>query len=433
MSLPENDRQLSRIIVVGVTVVILFFGVLGGWATLSRLSSAAIASGEVGFDTNRKTIQHLEGGIVQEILVSDGQVVNPGEVLIRLDRIQAAAIFEQVKSRYLAILATEVRLTAERDKLDSLVFSVSVDDPAFVDKVENLKLSETRLFDARRKNFSQQAAIIQQRILQLREEIQGVSEEVRSQDEQIALLREEISGMQSLFEKKMVSKQRLLQLQREKSELEGERSRSRASVARTKQSISEEELRLIELETERDSEVLAELRDLQGTILELTERLVAAQDILTRTDITAPIRGTIVGLTVSTVGGIIASRQALMDIVPLDEKLLVKASLDPKDIDVVRAGQIAFVRLTAFNQRNLLPLEGEVISVSPDSLTDEQTGARYYLARISLPPLEGELYKNREVYPGMQAEVMIQVGERSPLDYLLQPLKDSMNRALRED
>jgi HlyD family type I secretion membrane fusion protein len=433
MTSEQQDPFLRRYVIAGVVVITLFFGVLGGWATFSQLASAAMAPGELGFSTDRKTIQHLEGGIVAEIRVKDGDIVNSGDILIRLDRTQPQAVYDQVKARYYAILATEVRLRAERDGEDSISFPVLLDDADFADQATDIKYSESRLFETRRQTLGHQQGIIRQGIKQLEEEIQGLKQEIGSQDQQIELLGEEIVGMQSLFEKKMVSKQRLLALQRETAELEGERSRNRAAIARARQSISEEELRLIELETDREGEILAQLRDIQGDILELNERLGAAQDVLARTDIIAPSHGTIVGITVSTVGGVIASRQALMNIVPLDETLLVRATLDPKDIDVVRAGQKAFVILTAFNQRNRLPLEGTVASVSADSLTDEQTGARYYLARVDLPPIGHTSYQGMEIYPGMQAEVMIQVGNRTPLDYLLQPIKDSMNRALRED
>ena len=428
-----QDPLLRRYVIAGAVIIILFFGVLGGWAAFSKLASAAIAPGELGFSTDRKTIQHLEGGIVAEIRVKDGDVVNPGDILIRLDRTQPQAIYDQVKARYYAILATESRLRAERDGEAAIVFPSPLDDPDFATQATDIKYSESRLFETRRQTLEHQQGIIGQGIKQLEEEIQGLEQEIGSQDKQINLLNEEIVGMQSLFERKMVSKQRLLALQRETAELEGERSRNRAAIARARQSISEEELRLIELETDREGEILAQLRDLQGDILELNERLGAAEDVLARTDIIASSHGTIVGVTVSTVGGVIASRQALMDIVPLDETLLVRATLDPKDIDVVRAGQKAFVILTAFNQRNRLPLEGTVASVSADSLTDEQTGARYYLARVDLPPLGHASYQDMEIYPGMQAEVMIQVGDRTPLNYLLQPIWDSMNRALRED
>lgn len=427
------DRRLRRLSALGALVCALFFGVLGGWAYFADLASAAIAPGELGFDTNRKTVQHLEGGIIAEILVADGDVVEPGDVLIRLDRTQPQAVFEQVKARYLTILATEARLRAERDNAASIVFPAALDDPQFATQADDIRHSETRLFETRRQTLEHQQGITRQRILQLEEEIQGLEEEIAAQDRQIALLHDEITSMEALYEKKMVSKQRLLALQRETSELEGERSRNRAAIARARQSISEEELRSIELKNERESQVLAELRQIQGDILEVSERLEAAEDVLARTDIIAPTRGTVVGLTVSTIGGVVASRQPLLDIVPLEERLLVRANLDPRDIDVVQAGQPAFVRLTAFNQRNLQPIEGTVSSVSADSLADEQTGQRYYLARIALPPPDHESFQGMEIYPGMQAEVMIQVGERSPLDYLLQPLRDSMNRAMRED
>jgi membrane fusion protein, type I secretion system len=433
MSEQMRDPGLNRLISAGIFVCVLFFGVLGGWAHFSQLASAAIAPGELGFDTNRKTIQHLEGGIVAEILVADGDEVNPGDVLVRLDRTQPLAVYEQVKARQLTILATEARLRAERDGLNEIAFPTELDDPQFTAHAADIRHSETRLFNTRRETLEHQRGISQQRILQLEEEIQGLTEEIASQNRQIALLHDEIGSMETLYEKKMVSKQRLLALQRETSELEGERSRNQASIARARQSISEEELRTIEIENERDAEVLSQLRQLQGDILEVTERFSAAEDVLARTDIIAPTRGTVVGLTVATIGGVIGSRQPLMDIVPAEERLLVKAYLEPKDIDAVRAGQLAFVRLTAFNQRNLLPIEGTVASVSADSLIDEQTGGRYYLARVTLPPPGDEAFQGMEIYPGMQAEVMIQVGERSPLDYLLQPLRDSMNRALRED
>jgi HlyD family secretion protein len=433
MSNGQSDAVLVRYILSGLLVLGLFFGVLGGWATFSQLASAAIASGELGFDTDRKTVQHLEGGIVAEILVADGSIVDPGDVLIRLDKTQPEAAFEQVKARFETTLATEARLIAERDGLDAITFPPQLDGAEYDQATAHIRNSETRLFETRRLTLTHRKNIIRQRVLQLEEEIQGLVDQMVSQDKQIALLEEEITGMQSLFERKLVSKQRLLALQGETAELEGERSRNKASIARARQSISEEELRLIELEIDRDSETLAQLRTIQGEILELNERLSAAQDVLRRTDIVAPTHGTVVGLTIATVGGVVASRQPLLDIVPLDEKLLVKVSLDPKDIDVVRAGQKAYVRLTAFNQRNLLPLESEVVSVSAGSLTNKQTGARYYLARIELPAVGHESYQGIAVYPGMQAEVMIQVGDRSPLDYLLQPIKDSMNRALRED
>ncbi len=426
------DNRLTRLIGGGIVICTLFFGILGGWAYFGRLASAAIAPGELGFDTNRKTIQHLEGGIVAEILVADGDEVSPGQVLVRLDRTQPEAVYEQVKARYLTVLATEARLRAERDGLESIVFPGPLDDPEFVEHASDIKHSESRLFATRRETLEHQKEISAQRIRQLEEEALGLKEEIESQDKQISLLQDEIDSMEALYQKKMVSKQRLLELQREHSELEGERSRNKAAIARSRQQVLEEELQAIEIQNKRDAEVLALLRQTQGDSLEVTERLSAARDVLLRTEIVAPTRGTVVGLSVATRGGVIAPRQALMDIVPTEEKLLVKTYLEPKDIDSVRAGQIAFVRLTAYNQRNLLPIEGIVVSVSADSLQNEATGQTYYLARVALPSPDDPVFQGMEIYPGMKAEVIIEVGERTALDYLLQPIQDSFNRALRE-
>ncbi|MEM1404963.1 MAG: HlyD family type I secretion periplasmic adaptor subunit [Pseudomonadota bacterium] len=427
------DAHTRRYVRVGVFIASLFFGVFGSWAVFSRLASAAIAAGEIDFDIDRRSVQHLEGGIVAEILVADGDVVAPGDPLLRLDRTQPEATYEQVNARYLALLATEARLSAERDGSKAIVFPEPLEDPSFADNARDIRQSEERLFVTRAQNLAQQKGIVRQRIRQLEEEILGLREEIGAQDRQIDLLTDESESMYSLVERKLVGKQQMLALQRETAELEGQRSRNRAAIARAQQSISEEELRLIDMETERNGEILAQLRQTQADILELTERVAAAEDVLRRTEIRAPIRGTIVDLSVSTVGGVIASRQPLMDIVPVDEELLVKARLEPKDIDVVRAGQMAFVRLTAFSQRNRQPLEGKVVSVSADSLIDEASGLSYYLARVELPALENTDYAGGELYPGMQAEVMIQVGARSPIDYLVQPIRESMNRALRED
>ncbi len=222
-------------------------------------------------------------------------------------------------------------------------------------------------------------------------------------------------------------------LQRAAAEVRGDRSRAQASIARARQAISEEQLRIIELSSDRESEVIAELRVMQSAILEIDERMRAAEDILLRTEIKAPITGTIVDLQVSTIGGIVGSSQPLMDIVPLEEQMIIRAAVKPQDIDVVRPGQTAYVRLTAFNQRSNQPIEGTVMSISADRLTNEVTGEPYYLARIELPPSSDQSYFGVELYPGMQAEVMIQVGERTPLDYLLRPITRGITRALREE
>lgn len=428
-----SDPILRRDVRLGAAVFLAFFVGLGGWAVFARLASAAVAFGEIDFDRDRRTVQHLEGGIIDTILVNDGDAVAAGDVVLLLDRTQAEAAVEQLQGRYFALLATEARLIAERDAKQRIVFPEALSGVEQGTKITEIKSSEERLFQTRTDSLAQQKAIIRQSIHQLNAEIVGLREEILTQDRQIALLNDEVSSLEDLLEQKLVSKQRLLLLSRQQAELEGERSRNKAAIARAEQSISEQELRLIDVQTVREGETLASLREVQSDLLETTERLAAADDVLRRTVIRAPIAGTVVNLAVATQGGVIGSREALMDIVPQNETLLIKARIEPKDVDVVRAGQLALVRLTAFQQRSRNPLEGTVQSVSADSLVDEINGEVYYQVRVALPDLVGSDYAGLELIPGMQAEVLIQLGDRTPLDYLVRPIRDSMSRAMLEE
>ena len=268
---------------------------------------------------------------------------------------------------------------------------------------------------------------------QFSEEIKGLSSEIASQDTQLELIAEESGAVAQLVAKGLAQKPRLLGLKRQSAEIEGARSRNRARIARVKQSIGEAHLRISELSTALINEVVQELRDVQTDLSDLTERIRAAEDVMRRTDILAPLAGTIVGLQVHTRGGVIAPGSPLMDIVPKDDRLIIEAQVDPNDIDVVHSGLPAQVRLTAFNQRHLAPIDGHVVSVSADRFTDERTGAGYFLARIELDAAGLEALEDVALYPGMQAEVMIVTGARTAFDYLTKPLATSLRRAFREE
>ena len=250
-------------------------------------------------------------------------------------------------------------------------------------------------------------------------------------DKQLELLADEIGSMQGLVDKKVLSKQRLLELKREEADVHGEQNR--ALIARARQNIAEQELQILELDSERSNEVVAELRDLQTLLYELQEKINAAKDVLARTDIVSPMAGTVVNLQIHTKGGVIGSREPLLDIVPAEDKLIVNAQVLPKDIDVVREGLEARVRLLAFNQRDMLPLMGSVTLVSADRFVDDRTGLTYYLTKVELTENEVEGENLPEIYPGMQVEVMIVTGQRTALSYLLEPLTRSIRRAFRED
>jgi HlyD family type I secretion membrane fusion protein len=420
---------------VGAAFIITFFVAFGGWAAVAELESAAIAFGVVTVESERKTVQHLEGGIVAELHVREGDRVSRGDVLLRIDRTQAEAQAEFVRSRYLASLGLEARLIAERDGAAEIAFpgelTTRIDDPA----VQAIVQSQQDALTNRRELLERRIEILQQGIAEYREELKGLEGQIAAYDEQLESFGEEESGINELAAQGLVPRTQLLDLERRGAEIEGARSQAVARMSQLRQSITESELQINELVTSNLTSIVEDLRDVQGDVFELRERLRAAEDVLARTDVLAPIDGTVVGLSTHTTGGVIASGAPLMDIVPSDDVLIVEARLDPADIDVVQIGLPAQVRLTALNQRDVPPVDGAVIALSADAFEDELTGARYFDCKIALDDasLTAALTgTGATLVPGMQAEVLVLTGARTPLDYFLEPLTRSMNRAMRE-
>ena len=430
---PAGRIGLGWPVVAGLLIIALFFGALGSWAALAPLESAAIAPGVVIVDTKRKTVQHLEGGIVGEILVQEGDTVSAGQVIIRLDETQPRAMLELLKGRYRAASALQARLMAERDGRERIDFPdwllAESDDPKVAEVIDG----QVNIFVARRKALAGQVAIIEQRIAQFAEEIKGLKGQIVAEDTQLRLISDEISVVRDLLAKGLARRPRLLALQRREAEIEGSRSQNEALIARVKQNIAEARLHISELQTTLINEVVKELRDVQSEQFDLTERMRAAEDVLHRTEIRAPIAGTIVALQVHTPGGVIASGEPLLDIVPSEDRLVIEARVDPKDIDVVHPGLPAQIRLTAFPLRTTPMLDGRVAYVSADRLVDKRTGQPYYVARVLFDESQEEVLDDLVLYPGMPAEVMIVTGSGTALDYILKPITTSLNRALREN
>lgn len=419
---------VAPVLFAGLAVILLFFVVLGGWAAFAPLKSAAIAPGIVAVESNRKTIKHLEGGIVAEILVRDGDLVVTGQPLIRLDDTQSKVTRERLKGRMVAGRALEARLIAERDR------KTDIDFPPSLNVTDHTKIlvGQRSIFRTRKEALSAQQQILSQQTAQLAEEIAGLRGQIAAEDTQIGLIESELKDIQDLVDKGLAKRSRLLALQRRRAEIEGARSRNVAAVARAKQQITETKFRISELMTQKLNQVVEELRAVQTELFDIDERIRSADDVLLRTNVIAPLDGTIVGLQIHTLGGVVAPGEPLMDLVPSGAGMVIESQVDPNDIDVVHAGLTAQVRLTAFNQRNLSPLQGKVLTVSADRLTDERTGVPYFLARVALVEnLSSDLAVS--LYPGMQAEVMIVTGERTVLDYIFKPLSRSLGRAFRED
>ena len=420
-------------IVIGCIIIALFFGILGGWAALAPLESAAIASGEVTIDTKRKTIQHLEGGIIGDILVRDGDVVAAGQVLIRLAEIQFRAELKLLQGRYVTASAVEARLIAERDGRTDIAFPDWLLDRLVEPEIIETVSGQVNIFTSRQESLNHQTLILRQRIAQFGEEIIGLEGQIESENVQLSLIAEESEDVRKLVAKGLARRPRLLALEREAAALEGRRSQNLAGIARAKQSISEADLRISELKTAIVNEVVQQLSETQAELFDLADRIRASKDKLARTEVRAPISGTVVNLQVHTPGGVIASGAPLLDIVPSDDPLVIEARIDPSDIDVVRIGLEAQVRISAFSQRNISPILGVVNYVSADRLTDERTGAVYFIARIHLEEKDIlAALKGAELQPGMQAEVMIATGERTALEAIISPISSSFDRAFRE-
>ena len=428
---PEsNPMSWHRVLWVGYGVVFLFFGVLGLWAALAPLGSGAIAQGQVQVAGEQRVVQHLEGGIIREIRVKEGDLVREGQTLIVLDATQSQVLVGRLEQQYLAALGREARLIAERQGLDVMripdPLTQRADDPA----VEAIIEGERRLLDGRRRTVDSQVNLLERRIGKTRQEIAAYGAQQRADRRQLEIIREEIDGVRELFEKGLERKPRLLALQRTQAQLEGSIDNNAALMARGEQTVAETEFQLIGLLEQTTADVESELRDIQNTIEDLREQRVAASDALARNVITAPHSGRIYGLRFFTRGGVIAPGETILNIVPEDEELIVRARLDPADIDVVAVGASATVRLTSFSQRTTKPIDGEVVQISADMIAPDN-GPPFYEARVRLDK-DMLARHNLVLVPGMPAMAIISTGEQTLLDYLVSPITRSLETALTE-
>ncbi len=431
---PSPISLIRGPVVIGYLVVLLFFVGLGAWAAMANIASATVARGVVSPEGSRKTIQHLEGGIITEILVDEGASVNAGDPLVVLQETQARASFEELQHKKHLFAAKLARLLSEQASKNEVVYpdwQLSAEQKN--SEVGEILQAQRDLFAARLDVHEGRKAIGRKRIDELREEISGLQALIKSKHKQLKSLDEELKANQQLVEKKLIPKPVYLKLDRIRSEIEGEMAESVADVARTRQTIGETELQIVSEEAKRLDDIVSKLADTRAELATVNERLNAQRDILQRTIITAPVAGTIHNKKFHTMGGVIRSGQPILDIVPNEVELLIDVRVSPVDIDVVAVGQEAQVNFLAFTARNLPQIGGRVRSVSADSLLDEMTGESFYRAFVEVPPEEMEkLGKTLSIYPGMPAEVLIMTGERTMLQYLLDPLTKSLRRSFRE-
>jgi HlyD family type I secretion membrane fusion protein len=430
---PSAGPLVRPILLAGILSTALFLGGFGFWAATAPLDNAAVAPGTVIAEGKRKTVQHKEGGIVAQILVAEGAEVAAGDPVVRLDDTQARSALEALRIQHDELLAQEARLRAERDATPEIHFPDELIGRQDEARIAALLNGQRRLLAARRDSLNNQIDILAQRMVQIDSEIAGQQAQLVGAERQMRLIQEEIAGVTVLVDKGLERRPRLLALQREAANLEGTSGEKRALIAQAQQRRGETELQILDLQNQRSEEVATELRDVQGRLTELEERLTAAADVLRRTVVTAPVGGTVMDLRIHTSGGVIGAGESILDIVPTEDALVIEAKVRPTDIDTVHAGLPAQVRLTAFKQRTTPVLSGEVAHVGADSLSDERTGTNYYIAHVVIERGELERAGNLSLRPGMPADVMIVTGRRTALEYLISPLRDSFARAFRED
>ena len=428
--LPKIKTSLKGPIVSGLTILLIFIVGATVWASSAKLASAIIAVGQLKVDSNRKQIQHLDGGIVNEIIVSDGQRVKKGDTLVILDPVQAKSSLGIVAGALFTAELKRSRLQAERDNTDQPDFT------RFLHREHEDKNSlidaQQSLFSIRRSVQVSQQEILHQQIENLKSQISGFESQQASTQTQIEISKDELVNLRNLKARGLVGNERLLELERNLAQLEGRAGELVSSIASAKASIDEKRLELIRVKRSFHEQVLAELQDVESEIIDLQERANAATHHLQQMVVKAPVDGLIVGLNVHTLGGVVVPGQLLMEIVPDNDALIVEGQVLPTDVDDLRFGQNARVKLSGLQQRITPELTGKLMYVSADSILDERSGMNFFIIRVSIAAEELAKLPTEQLIPGMPAEVFVQTGERTALEYLLQPLSDTIDRAWRE-
>jgi HlyD family type I secretion membrane fusion protein len=428
-ALPRNPRPA---ILTGVFVLAIVVLGIGGWSFSAPLSSGVIAPGVIIFEGRRQSVQHLEGGIVSEILVREGTEVKQGDVLFRIDTTQVGSRVARLSNLLLTNEAQAARLMAEINGTNEIVFSDNVIRDAKLGGWESILDRERSIFDERRISLAGQIELLEAQASQITIEITGLNAQETAQEDQLSLLAKEISDLQTLLDNELVPRARVTGLQREAARLRGLNGEIIARRARAFESVSESRLQIEQLRQQFRQEVVSVLRETENTIADLDEQLVSAKDILSRTDILAPQSGRVQNVTITTVGAIIQPGRSLLEIAPANDRLMVEARVAVNDIDAVSIGQSAEVRVSALNLRMTPAVFGDVISVSGDRLIDERTQAGYFLIEINIPPAELEKLGGQSISAGMPAEVILPTGERTLINYLISPLTDAMRHGLLE-
>ncbi len=427
---PMVIRDWKHPAAIGYAIITFTFVVLGGWSAIAKLDSAVTAPGFIAEENSRKSIQHLEGGIIKEILVREGQHVAAGQVLFRMDPTQAQASFDLQEIQVDALLAQEARLVAERDRATAIVWPEEIKARSDQPTVKQAIADQTKQFVDRQASLHGQINVLQSKIEQYKTEIEGLRLERDATKRQLEYIVQELTDLQYLLSENLVQKSRVLALEREKSRLEGVIGRSMTDEAKAENGIGETKLQIGQVQNKFDEELAGSILEVRQKINDAREKIRVARDVVHRIDVTAPVSGTVQNLKVFTIGGVIKPGEVLLEVVPDQDALIVQAHVSPHDMDRMSPGMQAQVRFTSFKSNILPVILGRVESVSRDRLFDETTRQPYFLAQVVVDDIPTEL-RDRLV-AGMPADLVFPTGERTVLNYLVRPMQDRMNSAFRE-
>ena len=424
--------DFRRYAMLGYVSIVLVFGGFGLWASMAPLDRAAVAPGQVAVESDHKAVQHLEGGIVREILVKETQQVKAGDLLFRLQPTQAQANTDILRKQIDAALAEEARLVAEQSNATAIAFPASVLARGNVPETATAIADQQRQFVERRNSLASQVNILNSQIAQQQQQLAGRDRQRNSQVEQIKSLDGQMNAVRPLLEKGLYARNRFLEMERDRARITGELGAAEADVARFGQLIEQSRLQIGQVWQKYQTEISQQLDTARGKLSELREKLLIAEDVLRRIDVRSERDGIVMNMKVHTIGAVVKSGETLAEIVPVGEGLNVMARVSPRDIESVMVGQKAEVRFSNFSSRQTPIILGRVESVSADSMTDDATKQQYFSAKIVIDYRTVSPEISQHILPGMQADVLISTGERTVLEYLVGPLMNSLAKTLRE-
>jgi HlyD family secretion protein len=417
----------------GYLVIVLTFGVGGLWATFAKVGDAVLAPAFVSVETNRKTVQHLEGGIVSEILVKENDQVTQGQVVARLNNIQAKASLATVRNQLVAARVQEARLTAERDQKPVIELPADIRDRMDDPIVAHAVADQEAAFQDRRRSLQGQISVLESRIEGLKTEIKGLGIEQNATQREVALIDQELVGYHQLLDKHLMQLTQVLDKERERTRLEGIIGRSISDQAKAQNTIGEANLNIEAIRHKFQEETAGGILEIRQKISDLTEKVTVTADIMQRIDVRAPVSGHVQDLKVYSAGQVVRGGEPLMQVVPNDERLVVHAHFAPNDIDRIQRASRVEVRFPSFHARTTPVILGEIASVSSDRMSDEATHQPYYLGVVSVNKLQIPEELRDRIKAGMPAEVIAPLGDRSVLSYLVSPLREAWHKSLREE